>query len=67
MNRRRTFTLTLTEAQYDALADAMCLADVEDDHRCDEDGPSMAFYRKQRRARNAAWARINAGWYGDKT
>lgn len=55
----RKITVTLTEAQYDALADAIATRDAEDEGREDMT-PSLV---GAARARRAAWAKINAAWW----
>lgn len=60
--RPKTFSLTLTEAQYIALAGAVAYADLEDEANEPLD-PEKA---GERAARTNAWAKIKGGYYGDR-
>lgn len=55
---RRKITVELTDAQFSALAGAVADAEALDQDRFD-----TAEYRRATRAREAAWAKINAAWY----
>lgn len=53
----RTITVTLTEAQYGALAAAVALLDAE----IDQDGPGRG---AERRALRNGWTKVNEAWHG---
>lgn len=55
----RTITVTLTEAQYRALADAVITAEGEDEVR----DPWTAYDRGKAQARSNAWDKINRAWH----
>lgn len=54
---RRTLTVTLTDAQFRALAGAVALADA------DMEAQELPELNRQRRTLDRAWTALNRAWY----
>lgn len=59
MSTSRRLTLVLSEAQFNALADAIAVRDAEDEGRVLD-----SHQRGSALARQNAWQKLRAAWYG---